>query len=308
MKIIFMGTPEFAVPALVEIYNKGFNIPFVISQTDKKKGRGKKTLYTPVKEKALNLGLEVYQPEDINSKESIEKIKEASPDFIVVVAYGQILKEDILNIPKYDALNIHASLLPLYRGPAPLNWVIINGEEETGITIMKMAKGLDTGDMIIRKPIHLSKDDDPLTIGENLSKLGGQLIIEAIELISKDKAIYTPQDHKKSTYAPLLTKELGKINWEKPPKDIVRLVKGLKPWPMAYTLYKGDQVKIHESASLIKEHDEPLGKIVKVSKDEIWVAAKGGYLIIKKLQFPGKKMMDVKTYLMGNQIEEGYIL
>ena len=308
MKIIFMGTPEFAVPTLEYLYKKNYNIPLVITQTDKRKGRGKKTHFNPVKQKALDLNIEVYQPEDVNSEESVTKIKEYKPDFIVVVAYGQILRGSILKIPKYDCLNIHASLLPHYRGAAPINWVIINGEKETGVTIMKMAEGLDSGDMIIKKAIQITDNDDSTTIHDRLSKLGSELIMEAIDLIVSKRVVYTPQKDEESSYAPKLSKELGKIDWSKSGRDIQRLVKGLKPWPMAYTNYKGQQVKIHEISSELKENNEEFGFIDKVSNDGIRVAVKDGYVIIKKLQFPGKKAMDIKTFLMGNQIEEGYIL
>lgn len=308
MKIIFMGTPEFAVPSLENLYKRAYSIPLVITQTDKRKGRGKKTQFSPVKQKALDLNIEVYQPDDVNSEESIAKINEYQPDFIVVVAYGQILKESILKIPKYDCLNIHASLLPSYRGAAPINWAIINGEHKTGVTIMKMSKGLDSGDTLIKRPITILDEDDAITIHDKLSKLGSELIIEAINLIVSKNVIYTPQNHEKSTYAPMLTKEIGRIDWSKSAHEIERLVRGLKPWPMAHTNYKNQQVKIHEIASELKEHNHEFGYIEKVSSEGIWVAVKDGYAIIKELQFPGKKKMDVKDYLMGNQIDEGYIL
>ena len=303
-----MGSPEFAVPALENLYKRDYNISLVITQTDKRKGRGKKTQFNPVKQKALDLNIEVYQPEDVNSEESLSKINEYKPDFIVVVAYGQILKESILKIPKYDCLNIHASLLPSYRGAAPINWAIINGEHKTGITIMKMAKGLDSGDIIIKKAIQITDNDDSTTIHDKLSKMGSELIIEAIDLIISKRVVYTPQNHEESSYAPMLSKELGAIDWGKSGCDIERLVKGLKPWPMAYINYKNQQVKIHEVSTELKNHNREFGYIEKVSSDGIWVAVKDGYIIIKRLQFPGKKAMDVKVYLMGNQIEEGYIL
>ncbi|MDY0234419.1 MAG: methionyl-tRNA formyltransferase [Gudongella sp.] len=308
MKIVFMGTPEFAVPTLENLYNKGYDIPLVITQPDKRKGRGKKTQFNPVKQKALDLNIGIFQPENINSEESIARINEYNPDFIVVVAYGQILKESILNIPKYDCLNIHASLLPHYRGAAPLNWVIINGEKETGVTIMKMSKGLDSGDMLIKKTIPITIDDDSITIHDKLSKIGSELIINAIELIISEIAVYSPQNNEESSHAPMLDKELGKIDWCKSGFEIQRLVKGLKPWPMAYTIYKDQQVKIHEIQIELKEHTKEFGLINEVSNDGIWVAVKDGYVIIKKLQFPGKKAMVIKNYLMGNKIDENYIL
>lgn len=303
-----MGTPEFAVPTLEYLDKMEYDIPLVITQTDKRKGRGKKTQFNPVKQKALDLNIEVYQPEDVNCQEAIEKINKLKPDFIVVVAYGQILKESILDIPKFDCLNIHASLLPYYRGPAPINWVIINGEIETGITIMKMSKGLDTGDMIIKKSIPITDEDDSTTIHETLSKIGSELVVEAIESIVANRVKYTPQNHTEATYAPMLNKELGRIDWSKSVYEIQRLVKGLKPWPMSYTNYLDQQVKIHEISVETSNHKQDYGYIYKVSSDGVWVAAKDGFVIIKKLQFPGKKIMDVKTYLMGNEIEEGYVL
>ena len=303
-----MGTPEFAVPTLESLDRMDYDIPLVITQTDKRKGRGKKTQFNPVKQKALDLNIEVYQPEDVNCQEAINKINELKPDFIVVVAYGQILKERILNIPKYDCLNIHASLLPHYRGAAPLNWVIINGEKETGVTIMKMSKGLDTGDMIIKKSITITDEDDSTTMHDKLSTIGSELIVEAIESIVSNKVKYIPQNDAEATYAPMLNKDLGKIDWSKSVYEIQRLVKGLKPWPMSYTNYLDQQVKIHEISVEISDHKHNYGYINKVSNDGIWIAVKDGFAIIKKLQFPGKKMMDVKTYLMGNEIKEGYIL
>mgnify|MGYP004705468917 CR=1 FL=1 len=181
MNIVYMGTPEFAVPTLVDIFEKGYKISLVVTQEDKPKGRGKKVQYTPVKEKALDIGIETFQPHNINDFDSIKKIKELKPDFIVVVAYGQILKKELLNIPKYGCINVHASLLPKYRGAAPINWAIINGEDTTGISIMKMEEGLDTGDVVLANTIPITEEDDFFTIHDNLSKLGGDLLIKALE-------------------------------------------------------------------------------------------------------------------------------
>lgn len=308
MNIIYLGTPDFAVPTLASIYNKGYNISLVITQRDKKKGRGKKLQYTPVKEKALRLGLEVFQPDNINDKEVIEKIKTLKPDFIIVVAYGQILKKELLTIPKYGCLNIHASLLPRYRGAAPINWAIINGEKETGISIMRMEEGLDTGDTILIKSIPIKDEDDFVSIHDKLKELGADMIIHAINDVLQEQAIFTAQDHTNSNYAPMIFKDTGKIDWNINGEKICNLVRGLKPWPNAYTIYKGEIVKIHKVKFIKDKVISDLGKIIKISKEGIYVGVKDGYIIIEELQFPGKKILTVSQYLAGNHIEEGIVL
>lgn len=308
MRIIYMGTPDFAVPSLESIYNAGHEILLVISQKDKPKGRGKKVLYTPVKEKALELSLEVYQPENINDVESIDKIRGLNPDFIVVAAYGQILKKELLSIPKYGCLNVHASLLPKYRGAAPINWAIINGEKHTGISIMKMEEGLDTGDVVMLSSFEISEQDDYMSIHDKLAELGGEMVVEAIDLISSGKASYTPQDHESSTYASMIFKNTGIIHWNKSGIDIINLIRGLKPWPSAYTYYKGEMVKIHNAIFTNEKSSGEMGEIIKVDKEGIYVNVEDGMVIVKELQFSGKKKLTVKEYLAGNSIEKGIIL
>jgi len=303
-----MGTPEFAVPTLVSIVNEGYNVPLVITQKDKPKGRGKKVQYPPVKEKALEFNIEVFQPDSVNDKLSIDKIRACQPDFIVVAAYGQILKKELLDIPKYGCLNVHASLLPKYRGAAPINWAIINGEKETGISIMKMEVGLDTGDTLITESIPINESDDFISIHDSLSKLGGELIIQAMKLIVEQKAIFTPQDHNNSNYAPMIFKDTGRIDWSKSGKDIINLIRGLKPWPNAYTTYKEDVVKIHKAKFVPGKNKGKAGEILKVSKEGICVGVIDGYILIEELQFPGKKILTVSQYLAGNEIDTGIIL
>lgn len=308
MKIVFMGTPQFAVPSLDALYNSGHEISLVITQKDKPKGRGKKVLPTPVKERALELGLEVYQPDSVNSQESINRLKEIDPDCIVVVAFGQILKKEVLSLPKYGCLNVHASLLPKYRGAAPINWVIINGEKKTGITIMEMNEGLDTGDILKAKEILIEEDDDSSSLSDKLSKLGSELIVEVIDDISKGNITKIPQNHELSTYAPILSKKMGRINWNSNGENIINLIRGLKPWPLAYTSYKGENVKIHKARNIEKFSEKANGTVVKVSPDGIFVNCNDSCIVIEELQFPGKKKLYVSEYLRGNEFEEGVVL
>lgn len=308
MKIIFMGTPDFAVPTLESLANKGYSIDLVITQQDKRRGRGKKLQHTPIKEKALELGLEVFQPDNVNDEESIEKIKSLNPDFIVVVAYGQILKKEILDIPKHSCINVHASLLPKYRGAAPINWAIVDGEKETGVTIMEMEEGLDTGDMVLWKSIPIDSDDDAQIIHDKLSELGGATITDALEGIRDSKLSKVKQDHSLSSYASMLSKETGIINWNESGENIKNLVRGLKPWPSAYTRYKEDTVKIHSVDLVDKIKEGKIGEIVKVDQEGIYVNALDKTVVIKELQFPGKKKMLTKDYLRGNDLEEGIVL
>ena len=308
MNIIFMGTPDFAVSTLESLYNKGYNIALVITQKDKPKGRGKKFQPTAVKEKALELELEVYQPDNVNSAESIEKMKKLNPDFIVVAAYGQILRKQILDMPEYGCINVHASLLPKYRGAAPINWAIINGEKETGITIMEMAEGLDTGDMILSKKIPIDEEDDSQIVHDKLALLGSELIVEALEGIKDNKLTKVPQDNNLSTYASMISKETGRINWGEIGENIKNLVRGLKPWPSAYTDYNGNIVKIHKVKLVDKFKEAKDGEIVLVTDEGIFVNALDKCVVIEEIQFPGKKKLLVKDYLRGNQIEEGVIL
>lgn len=303
MNIVFMGTPEFAVPSLTSLFERGYNISLVVTQKDRPKGRGKKIRPTPIKEKALELGLEVYQPDSINSRESINKLRELSPDCIVVIAFGQVLKREVLDIPQYGCINIHASLLPKYRGAAPINWAIINGEKETGVTIMEIDEGLDTGDMLHYKKIPIMEEDDSESIHDKLSIIGSHLIVETIEGLKDGSVVKLPQDDSLSTYAPMLSKNTGKIDWNSSGIKIKNLVRGLKPWPSAYMVYKGENVKIHKVKVVEKFSKEDNGIVVKVSDEGIYVNCEDGCVIIEELQFPGKKRLHVCEYLRGNEFD-----
>lgn len=308
MKIVFMGTPEFAVPCLQKIIDEGHEVVAVVTQPDKPKGRGKKLAMPPVKELALKYGIPVYQPLKAREESFVDTLKEMNPELIVVVAFGQILPKSILDIPKYGCVNVHASLLPRYRGAAPLNWVIINGEEKTGVTTMYMDEGLDTGDMILKSEIPL---DDEITAGELHDKMmidGAKVLKETIDLIEKGEAPREKQSNEDTCYSPIMNKSLGNIDWKKSAIDIHNLVRGINPWPSAYTTYEGQTMKIWKTKVIDKNSDKDPGTIISVDKEGINVSTSEGILQIKEIQMAGKKRMEVPEYIKGNNINTDIIL
>ncbi|CDI49310.1 methionyl-tRNA formyltransferase [Clostridium tetani] len=308
MKIVFMGTPEFAVPSLERLI-KEFGVKAVFTQPDRPKGRGKKLSMSPIKEVALRENIKILQPQKLrDDREAIEFLRKLSPDFIIVVAYGQILSKEILDIPKYGCINLHASLLPKYRGAAPINWAIINGEKFSGNTTMFMDVGLDTGDMLLKDEF---KIEDNTTAGELHNKLmesGGELLVKTINGLVEDSIEPEKQKDEESCYASMLDKKMAKINWNLESEDIKNLIRGLNPWPLAYTYYKGTMMKIYEAEIIDKKEDFLPGFIIDVSKEGIKVATKDGILLLKKIQFPSKKPMYIEEYIRGNEIEKGIIL
>lgn len=308
MKIVFMGTPEFAVPCLQKIIDEGHAVVAVVTQPDKPKGRGKKLAMPPVKELALKYDIPVYQPLKAREESFVDTLKEMNPELIVVVAFGQILPKSILDIPKYGCVNVHASLLPRYRGAAPLNWVIINGEEKTGVTTMYMDEGLDTGDMILKSEIPL---DDEITAGELHDKMmidGAKVLKETIDLIEKGEAPREKQSNEDTCYSPIMNKSLGNIDWKKSAIDIHNLVRGINPWPSAYTTYEGQTMKIWKTKVIDKNSDKDPGTIISVDKEGINVSTSEGILQIKEIQMAGKKRMEVPEYIKGNNINTDIIL
>lgn len=308
MKIVFMGTPEFAVPCLQKIIDEGHEVVAVVTQPDKPKGRGKKLAMPPVKELALKYDIPVYQPLKAREESFVDTLKEMNPELIVVVAFGQILPKSILDIPKYGCINVHASLLPRYRGAAPLNWVIINGEEKTGVTTMYMDEGLDTGDMILKSEIHL---DDEITAGELHDKMmidGAKVLKETIDLIEKGEAPREKQSNEDTCYSPIMNKSLGNIDWNKSAIDIHNLVRGINPWPSAYTTYEGQTMKIWKTKVIDKNSDKDPGTIISVDKEGINVSTSEGIVQIKEIQMAGKKRMEVPEYIKGNNINTDIIL
>ncbi|GAA0100019.1 methionyl-tRNA formyltransferase [Paraclostridium bifermentans] len=308
MKIVFMGTPEFAVPCLQKIIDEGHEVVAVVTQPDKPKGRGKKLAMPPVKELALKYDIPVYQPLKAREESFVDTLKEMNPELIVVVAFGQILPKSILDIPKYGCVNVHASLLPRYRGAAPLNWVIINGEEKTGVTTMYMDEGLDTGDMILKSEIPL---DDEITAGELHDKMmidGAKVLKETIDLIEKGEAPREKQSNENTCYSPIMNKSLGNIDWNKSAIDIHNLVRGINPWPSAYTTYEGQTMKIWKTKVIDKNSDKDPGTIISVDKEGINVSTSEGIVQIKEIQMAGKKRMEVPEYIKGNNINTDIIL
>lgn len=308
MNLIFMGTPQFAVPTLKCLIDN-YNVNAVFTQPDRPKGRGKKLCASPVKELAVKSGIAVYQPNRIKKEiEYIEIIKKMNPDFIIVVAFGQILPKEILEIPRYGCINLHASLLPKYRGAAPINWSIINGETVTGNTTMLMNEGLDTGDILLNNEMQISPDMTFQEVHDALMISGGKLMLDTIQGIVKGDIVSIKQDDTLSCYAPMISKETGNIDWKAGSISIKNLIRGLNPYPAAHTLYKDINMKIFDIEILDEKSEKSPGSIKGVSKHGIEVSTGDNNILIKKIQFPGGKPLNVEDYLRGNDIEKNVVL
>lgn len=308
MKIVFMGTPDIAAGCLQKLIDEKSEIIGVVTQPDKPQNRGKKLGMPPVKELALKYDLPVYQPVKARDEEFVKILQELNPDIIVVVAFGQILPKSILDIPKLGCINVHVSLLPKYRGAAPINWVIINGEEKTGVTTMYMDEGLDTGDMILTEEFDL---DDEITAGElhdKMTVIGAETLVKTLELIKEGKAPRTPQNHEEFTYAPIMKKTLGHIDWNKSGREVHNLARGVNPWPGAYTIYNDVTMKIWKTKVLDETSEKTPGTILKVNKDGIRVSTKDNVVLVEEIQMPGKKRVQVSEYIKGNSIENNVVL
>ncbi|MBS7220166.1 MAG: methionyl-tRNA formyltransferase [Clostridiales bacterium] len=307
MKIVFMGTPEFAVPTLEALIEK-HDVAAVVTQPDKPKGRGKKMIFSAVKEKAVENNIKVYQPTKVRDGEFVEILKEYEPDVIVVVAFGQILSEDILNIPKYGCINVHGSILPKYRGAAPIQWSIINGEEFGGVTTMYMAKGLDSGDMILKAEEKIKDDDTYGTLYDRLSYIGADLLIKTLDLIERGKIVRVPQNDDDATLAPMITRDMEHIDWDNTSENVVNLIKGLNPQPVSYTMYNDEKLKIWFAEVEKTEYSGEIGEIVDVRKKDFVVKTKKGAVAVKEVQAQGGKKMTADAYMRGHTIEKGIIL
>jgi methionyl-tRNA formyltransferase len=309
MRIVFMGTPDFAVPCLKALMEQKHDIVAVVTQPDRAKGRGKKLAPPPVKVVAEEAGIPVYQPERIKTAEFTELLRSFKPDIMIVVAFGQILSKELLDIPPLGCINVHASLLPKYRGAAPINWCIINGEKVTGVTTMYMDIGLDTGDMIIKKEIAIGDSETAGELHDRLMELGALVLSETMELLAEGKAPRTPQDNAAATYAPIMTKALGRIDWSKPAEEVRNLIRGTYPWPGAFSTYDSKVFKVFSAELLDTDTSSSKpGTIARVEKDRMVVDCGTGRLGITELQFENEKRMSVEAYLRGHEIEAGAIL
>lgn len=306
MRILFMGTPDFAEASLNALVADGRNVVGVVTNPDKPKGRGHKMMKPPVKEAAERAGIPVWQPASLKNGELKEVLDTLKPDVICVVAYGRILPSYVLEYPAYGCVNVHGSLLPAYRGAAPIQRSVINGEEYAGITTMLMNEGLDTGDMLLAEKVKIGEDETSEQLFDRLAPIGGRMLLETLDGLKNGTITPTPQDDSLSTYAPMIKKEEGLINWSADGKTIHNLVRGMNSWPMAYTYYKGEAVKIISAAFEIEKTAEAPGTILGLEKNRgLKVACADGAIIIREVQFPGSRRMNIEDYMRGHEINIG---
>jgi len=311
MKIIFMGTPDFAVVPLEEIYKAGHEIVLIVTQPDKPRGRSGKLVPSPVKKWAIEHNIEVFQPKRIRDEEAVNYLSKIECDIAVVAAFGQILPKSILDMPRFGCINVHASLLPKYRGAAPIQWTILNGEKKSGVTIMQMGEGLDDGDMLLTREVILDGTETGGSLFDDLAQLGGKAVVEALELIEQGSINPVKQDESAATHVSMINKELGRINWSDAAERIERYVRGLNPWPSAYSSFKGKNLKIWRSHVVPPEEldskgvnpaDYKAGQVCFVNKKCVFVATGDGVLSLDEIQLEGKKRMEIAPFLLGNDV------
>ncbi|NLC19811.1 MAG: methionyl-tRNA formyltransferase [Clostridiales bacterium] len=311
MKLIFMGTPDFAATILEGLIGSRHEILAVVTQPDKKKGRNQKLSASPVKELALMHGLVVYQPNKVKEPQFLDLLNELKPDAIIVAAFGQILPKALLDIPKYGCINVHASLLPKYRGAAPIQYAILDGETETGISIMYMDEGIDTGDVILQEKLVIEPDETGGSLFEKMAALGASCLLTALEQIENKTAVRIKQDHEQATYVKMISKDMGRLDFSQPAVKLERMVRGLDPWPSAFTFLDGKTLKIWKAA--VEEDDEASyaarpGEIIELRRDAIVVKTGEGKLLIKELQLEGKKRLPADAFLRGYKLACGCLL
>lgn len=305
MRVIFMGTPDFAVATLEAVIKAGHEVVLVVSQPDKAVGRSKELKATPVKISALSHGIPVYQPNRVREAECIEYLAGYHPDIIIVVAFGQIIPKAVLDMPKYGCVNVHASLLPKYRGAAPIQWAVIDGEKVTGVTTQRMAEGIDTGDIIMKEEVLLQDDETGGSLFDRLAAVGAGLCVKTMEAIENGTATYTKQDEEKATHVGKIQKEMGSIDWSKDAKSIECLIRGLNPWPSAYTQLDDKILKIWKAKVYSDEKKGEPGCILKAEKNTLFVQCGEGILALLEVQLEGKKRMPVEAFLNGYAMDEG---
>ena len=303
-----MGTPDFAVPSLDLLCQENYEVALVVTQPDRPKGRGRKLVPPPVKVKASALDLSVLQPAALKNDKFAEQIKNLQPDFLVVSAFGQILSERILQLPKFGAINIHASLLPKYRGPAPIQWAVINAEPYTGVTTMFMDKGMDTGNILLTKKEPILPEDTAATLHDRMAKAGAELLIKTLKDLAANKIKSIPQDHSKATYAPLLKKQDGHIKWQKSAEKLEPFIRGMTPWPGAFTFHNEKRLKIIKATVISEKVSKTPGTILKAFPDELRVATGKGVLSILEIQGPSGKRLGISEFLHGYRLPPGTIL
>ncbi len=308
MRIVFMGTPDFAVCSLEELLKSPHQVGLVITQPDKAKDRGKKVLPPPVKERAEAAGIKVLQPIKIRDDEEVfRELEEYAPDIIVVVAYGQIIPKKILELPRYGCINVHGSLLPKLRGAAPIQMAIVSGEKETGITIMQMGEGLDTGDMLTKDRVEIGNMNFR-ELHDCLAQMGGRLLVKTLELIEKGEVVPEPQKDEEATYAGLIRKQDGAIDFNRTAQEVERLIRGFDPWPGAFCTYKDKVMKLWKAQAVSTDKEEKPGTITSVDHKGVIVTCGTDSLLVTEIQMPGKKRVTVEEYLKGNKIEKGEVL
>ena len=307
MRIIFMGTPEFAAPAIDSLIDAGHEIAAVFSQPDKPKGRGYAMTPPPVKVKAMEHNIPVYQPKSMRDGEALKIFREIKPDVGVVIAYGKILPQEILDAPKYGCINVHASLLPKYRGAAPIQWSVIDGESKTGVTTMQMDAGLDTGDMLLRSETDIAPDETAGDLHDRLSAMGAELIVKTLDALARGELKPEKQDDSGTCYAKMLTKELCAVDWSRSAREIHNQIRGLSPWPVATAVLEGRKLKLHRSAvSPIEAAEGKCGEIICL--EPLTVKCGSGAVELLEIQAEGKKRMTAEDYLRGHKIEKGTVL
>lgn len=313
MRIVFMGTPDFAVETLEKIIENGYEVVAVVTQPDKLKGRDKKLSPPPVKECALKHNLTVLQPQRARDETFVQELKSYNPDAIVVVAFGQILPESILHMTKYGCINVHASLLPQYRGASPIQWAVIDGCKKTGVTTMLMDEGIDTGDILMVREYELGKKETGGSLFDKLSLLGAELLVETLKGVETGSIKPVKQDNEKSSYVKMLTKSMGHIDFTKNANEIERLIRGLNPWPSAFTYINKKMLKIWdadvaENVEDIKVPQNSVAGTAFVSKEKMYVVCGSSFLELREVQLEGKKRMCIEDFLRGNRIENGIVL
>ena len=305
-KIVFMGTPEFAVPSLDALLDAGYHVAGVFTQPDRPAGRGKKLTACPVKARALERGCKVFQFEKVKTPEGVAQLKALEPDVIVTAAFGQILTQEILDIPQFGVVNVHASLLPRHRGSAPINWCILQGEKTAGVTTMLTARGIDTGDMLLKAETEIGELETAGELTVRLSEMGGKLLVETLEKYLTGEIKPVAQDEAASTYEPMLEKEMGQIDWTKSAEQIACQVRGLNPWPCAYTDYEAGRLKVYLAKAADVASDAAPGTVIASgAKEGLIVACGQGCLELLEIQAPNAKRMTAKAYLMGKKIDVG---